>query len=56
LPLPPIGGSDCHALHEAASAVTRLAVSVPTTVELVAELRHGRHAALRLSSRDQWSA
>jgi hypothetical protein len=56
LRLPPIGGSDCHALHDVASAVTRLALSVSTTAELVAELRHGRHEALGLSSRDQRSA
>lgn len=52
LPLPVIGGSDCHARHEAGTAATRLAVWVRSTAELVEELQRGRHEAVRLAAAD----
>ena len=56
LPLPAIGGSDCHAPHEIGRAATRLARPVGTTAELAAELRLGRHTAVALDGAQQQSA
>jgi hypothetical protein len=46
--LPGIGGSDAHTASEVGIAATRLERGVSTEEELVAELRRGRHRALRL--------
>ncbi len=56
LRLPAIGGSDCHAPHEIGRAATRLARTVRTTVELVAELRRGQHTAVALGDVQERSA
>jgi len=54
MPLPPIGGSDCHALAEIGRAATRLAHPVRTTADLVAELKRGRHAPLWRDTLGLW--
>jgi hypothetical protein len=45
MPLPGIGGSDCHSPAEIGRAATRLNAWVHTEAELVAALRHGLHRA-----------
>ena len=47
-PLPPIGGSDSHALHEVGTAATEFAATIETLDDLMAALRSGdyRPAAL----------
>ena len=47
-PLPPIGGSDSHAMHEVATAATEFAATIETLDDLMAALRSGdyRPAAL----------
>ena len=40
-PLPPIGGSDSHALHEVATAATEFTVDIETLEDLMAALRSG---------------
>lgn len=46
LPLPPIGGSDCHSPREVGTAATYLVRPVASECALIAELRRGRHAAV----------
>lgn len=40
-PLPPIGGSDSHALHEVGTAATEFAATIETVNDLMAALRSG---------------
>ena len=40
-PLPPIGGSDSHALHEVGTAATEFAAEIATLEDLMAALRSG---------------
>jgi len=40
-PLPPIGGSDSHALHEVATAATEFAANIKSLSDLMAALRSG---------------
>ncbi len=40
-PLPPIGGSDSHALHEVGTAATEFGAAISSLAELVAALRSG---------------
>ena len=42
-PLPPIGGSDSHALHEVATAATEFAADIETLDDLMAALRSGEY-------------
>ena len=48
LPLPPIGGSDCHALHEVGTAATEFDGEIRTMGELVAALREGEYRPVAL--------
>jgi predicted metal-dependent phosphoesterase TrpH len=54
MPLPPTGGSDCHAPAEIGRAATRLAHPVRSTAELVAELKRGQHAPLWRDTAGVW--
>ena len=49
LPLPPIGGSDCHALHEVGTAATEFDGEIATMAELVAALRAGAYRPVALA-------
>ena len=48
LPLPPVGGSDCHALHEVGTAATEFEGAIGTMEELVAALRAGEYRPVAL--------
>ncbi|MDE2967036.1 MAG: PHP domain-containing protein [Chloroflexota bacterium] len=47
-PLPPIGGSDSHALHEVGTAATEFAAEVATLEDLMAALRSGDYQPFAL--------
>ena len=48
-PLPPIGGSDSHALHEVGTAATEFAATIETLADLMAALRSGDYQPIALS-------
>lgn len=48
LPLPPVGGSDCHALHEVGTAATEFEEEIGTMEDLVAALREGEYRPVAL--------
>ena len=48
-PLPPVGGSDCHALHEVGTAATEFEQEIRTITELVAALREGAYRPVALA-------
>ena len=47
-PLPPIGGSDSHALHEVGTAATEFAAHIETLADLMAALRSGDYQPIAL--------
>lgn len=48
LPLPPIGGSDCHALHEVGTAATEFGAEVRSIADLVEALRSRAYRPIAL--------